>query len=61
MDKLNVKALGLMFGVVWSAGIFLLGIFAMSCGWGIKWVEVISSFHIGYKATFLGGPYKSFL
>jgi hypothetical protein len=54
MNKLNVKAFGLAFGIVWSTGIFLLGIFAMSCGWGIKWVGAISSFYIGYKATFLG-------
>jgi hypothetical protein len=54
MNKLNVKAFGLAFGIVWGLGAFLLGIFAMSCGWGIKWVDLISSFYIGYKATFLG-------
>ncbi|MDD5044196.1 MAG: bacteriophage holin [Candidatus Omnitrophica bacterium] len=54
MNKLNVRALGLALGIVWSMCIFLLGIFAMSWGWGMKWLESISSFYIGYKATFLG-------
>jgi len=54
MNKLNAKALGFAFGIVWGGGIFLLGICAMSCGWGLKWVELIQSCYIGYNATLLG-------
>jgi len=33
MNKLNVKALGLAFGIVWSAGIFLPGIGGVLVAW----------------------------
>ena len=54
MAKLNVKAFGLAVGIVWSVGMFVLGIIAMAFGWGGKFVEILSSLYIGYKATFLG-------
>ena len=54
MAKLNVKAFALAVGIVWGAAMFLLGILAMLCGWGAKFVEILSSLYIGYNATFLG-------
>ncbi len=54
MAKLNVKAFGLAVGIVWGVGMFVLGIIAMAFGWGDRFVEILSSLYIGYKATFLG-------
>ena len=51
--KLNVKALGLACGIVWSACCFCLGIMAMF-NWGNALVDVLGSMYIGYKATVLG-------
>ena len=54
MAKLNVKAFGLAVGIVWGVGMFVLGIIAMAFGYGDRFVEILSSLYIGYKATFLG-------
>lgn len=54
MNKLDVRAFGLASGIVWSVGIFLMGILAMWNGWGIRWVDLISSFYVGYKPTLAG-------
>jgi len=54
MAKLNVKAFGLAVGIVWGVGMFVLGIIAMAFGWGDRFIEILSSLYIGYKATFLG-------
>jgi hypothetical protein len=54
MRKLNIKAFGLAVGLVWSLGMFLLGIMSALFNLGTKWMEMISSAYIGYNATFLG-------
>ena len=54
MAKLIVKAFGLAVGIVWGVGMFVLGIIAMAFGYGDRFVEILSSLYIGYKATFLG-------
>ena len=51
--KLQPLALGIAFGLIWSFGIFLAGIFAMF-GWGNAAVEVIASFYLGYGASITG-------
>lgn len=51
---LKAKALALSFAIVWGAGMLLLGWIA-AFGWGVEAVEVLSSFYIGFKATFWGG------
>ena len=54
MSKLDVKALGLALGILWGACTFILGLLAIFFGWGNGLVDAMSSFYIGYKATFLG-------
>lgn len=54
MQKLNVKAFALAWGI--SCGIYFLflGWVAMF-GWGARIVEGVATFYIGYAPTFLGG------
>ena len=54
MAKLDVKAFGLTLGIVWGAGVFLMGLVAMFFDWGNLFIVLISSLYIGYKATLLG-------
>ena len=54
MAKLDVKAFALAIGIVWSVAMFILGIMAMVCGWGAKFVEILSLLYIGYSPTLLG-------
>ena len=51
--KLSVKALALSFGIVWAAGVFLLGIMAIR-GYGANIVSALGSVYLGYKPTFVG-------
>ena len=52
--KLNVKAFGLTLGIVWAVSAFGMGISAMTSGYGAKFVEVLGTVYIGYRATFPG-------
>jgi hypothetical protein len=52
-QKLNVGALALSFGILWGLSVLVLGWIAMG-GWGVRWVEVLSSLYIGYRATVVG-------
>jgi len=54
MERLNIKAAAIAFGVSWSVGMLFLG-WVSIFGWGTKLVEVMSSLYIGYKPSFLGG------
>jgi len=54
MVKLDVKAFGLAFGIMWGALMFLLGLTNIFCHWGIVIQEVMANLYIGYKPTFLG-------
>ena len=60
MVKLDIRAAGLSFGIVWSVLIFLCGISAMSLNWGTKFVEVFANIYPGYQATFLGSIIGAF-
>lgn len=54
MQKINVKAFTLAWGI--SFGVYFLFIgWAASFGWGVKIVQDVSSLYIGYAPTFLGG------
>ena len=48
MNKLNVKALGLTFGIVWGGGILLMGLMSMFSNWGLDFVTLMGSVYIGY-------------
>jgi len=52
--KLDVKALGLSLGITWGASVLIVGIMSMLFNWGTDIVNFLSTYYIGYKATFLG-------
>ena len=54
MNKLNLKALGLTFGIVWASGIFLVGLASIFTNWGLDFVALMGSMYIGYTNTFSG-------
>ena len=55
MAKLNIKAFGLAAGIIWAAGIIIMGIIAMIApGYAGGFVIILGSMYIGYKATVIG-------
>jgi hypothetical protein len=60
MGKCDIRAAGLSFGIVWSALIFLCGIFSMFFNWGTKFVEVFADIYPGYHASILGNVIGAF-
>ena len=48
------KKLGLTFGVLWGASLFLLALICIPTEWGIDFIEVLGSVYIGYDLTILG-------
>jgi len=54
MAKLDVKALGLTLGIIWSAALLIMGIAAMFFSYGNGLVRAMGSIYIGYQATILG-------
>lgn len=53
MEKLSVKGLAIGLGVSWGIYMLFIG-WASIFGWGVRFVEVMSSIYIGFKPTFLG-------
>ena len=54
MGKLDVKAVGISVGIIWSLSVLILGLMAMWFGWGMAVAEILSSMYIGYEPTILG-------
>ena len=54
MEKLNVKALAIGLGVSWAFCMLVAGWISIF-GWGVKFVEVMSSVYRGFAPSFLGG------
>lgn len=54
MNSLNIKSFTLSIGVVWAICMLFLG-WAAAFGWGIEFVNILSSFYFGFKASFIGG------
>ena len=54
MLKLDIKAFGLAGGILWSAGVLIMGLLAMGCGYCGKFVAGLGNFYLGYSASFLG-------
>ncbi len=52
--KLGVASFGMALGVTWGLGMLLMGIVAWQTGWGLDFLNIMSSVYIGYAAT-LGG------
>ena len=60
MAKCDVKACGLSLGIVWSVAVFLTGMASFLFNWGGAFVNLFSSFYIGYHATFPGSVIGAF-
>ncbi|MCK5214615.1 MAG: bacteriophage holin [Candidatus Omnitrophica bacterium] len=54
MAKLDAKALALSFGIVWAAGIFIVGIISSYVVWGDGFVRVMQSLYLGYYSGIFG-------
>ncbi len=53
--KLNVKAMGLAFGILWGASLIVMGILAMIVpDYAEPFVKTVGRLYIGYKATVPG-------
>lgn len=61
MAKLDVKALGLTFGILWAVVFFLWTLIAIPTGYGAAMLEMIGTIYPGYSVTFggalIGGVY----
>lgn len=53
MQKLDAKSLALALGLTWGCCILFGGLAAMF-GWAVKFVNVMGSFYVGYKASVPG-------
>ena len=54
MNKLNPRAFGLAFGILWGGGVLLMGLLALVCSWAQPFVDVVSVMYLGYEATIIG-------
>jgi len=54
MKRLDIKGLALGMGISWAACMLFVG-WVSAFGWGVKFVEMMSSAYIGFAPTFLGG------
>jgi len=52
-SPLNVKAFGLTLGILWGAGVLLVGLMAQT-GYGLPFVEFLGALYIGYSVTVQG-------
>lgn len=51
---MNQKALALALGITWGIGCLFVG-WTASFEWGDYFVDVMSSFYLGYRPGFIGG------
>lgn len=54
MAKLDVRAFGLACGIVWGAGMFIIGLMTAFSTWGAGFERVMSTLYIGFSPTLLG-------
>ncbi len=54
MSRVNVRALAISLGLVWSMAILLSG-WCAPFGWCTDFVKMMSSVYIGFAPGFLGG------
>ena len=57
---LDSKKLGLAGGILWGASMFFMTLFSVWTGYGVKWLELMSSIYPGYTQT-LGGSIVGFI
>lgn len=50
--KLDIKALGLAFGILWGGAVLLVGLVNLVwTGYGVQFLQLLSSWYPGYHAT----------
>ena len=54
MAKLDVKAMGLTLGIIWSAATIIMGVTSMFFDYGRGFVHAIGALYIGYESTIVG-------
>ncbi len=52
--RLNLKALGLSFGIVWAGVVFLTTLLSVPTGYGRGFLELLTSLYPGYSVTWAG-------
>jgi len=52
--KLNAVSFGLALAVLWALVVLVMGITAMTIGYGASFVGIVGQFYIGYSASVLG-------
>lgn len=53
-EELKPVALGLSAGILWSLAILATGLMAAWSGYGMKFVDIVGSFYLGYQPTVIG-------
>lgn len=54
MQKLDVRKLGIAFGVAWALLTFLGGLVAAWFDWGVQLINLLGSIYLGFGPTFTG-------
>jgi hypothetical protein len=54
MKTKEIKALAVAVGILWGVSLMFLA-WISNTGYGIDFVEVLSSIYVGYKPTLIGG------
>ncbi len=54
MKKLDSMAMGLAFGVLWAAGVLIIGLLATFTGYGSELIASLGTVYLGLEATLVG-------
>lgn len=54
MNKLDPRACGLAFGILWAGCILLMGLAALAGSWAQPFVGLFSKLYVGYSASVAG-------
>lgn len=54
MNKLDPKACGLAFGILWAGSVVIMGVAALVSSWAQPFVDVLSVMYVGYSASVIG-------
>lgn len=54
VNELKPTAFGLAAGILWGLAVIVTGLTAALFGYGTKFVEVVSSFYLGYQPNIPG-------
>ena len=54
MKKLNPMAAGLAFGILWAAGVLIIGLIATYNGYGSEMIDALGTVYLGLDKTLAG-------